>query len=564
MFYHEIKYDIDYSQSNLLWNAWGSRDHGFFHTERLPQVFDLLAREFGLKSAEELPATPSVAFDDLKVPESRLSDQAFQALQGIVGKDAASRDRTDRVFHSRGQSYHDLLRLRTNALKNYVDAVVWPSSEKQIEKILEWCGKQKVALVPYGGGSSVVGGVEALAGKHKQVLSLDLTRLDQLIELDEHSRLASFEAGIYGPRLEKILNDRGFTLGHFPQSFEYSTLGGWAAARSAGQQSSRYGKIEAMLTRLRVLTPAGPVETMRIPASATGPDMNQIMAGSEGLLGVISRATVRVHPLPEGRQYMGVIFPDFVSAVRFVEEAAQEHDLSMCRLSDPEETRLFEMLAQATRSPGALRKLKAAVQSLVLRAAGQGEGRCLVIAGMDGGMREVQGKEILVRRLIHKHGGFYAGEKPGLNWLKGRFNMPFLRNHLMERGVGVDTLETSTTYDRISEVHRETLGAIRLALPKSLAMAHISHSYHEGASLYFTVLFPMDTANPVQQWQKMKTAASDALLAHGGAISHHHGIGVDHRAHFQKQVGKTQLAALRALKAELDPHGLLNPGKLFD
>jgi len=564
MYYHEIKFDIDYSRESLHWNAWGSRDHGFFHTERLPQIFALIAREFGLGSASELPNTPSVSREELKLPESALPDAAFQALQGLVGKDRASRDREDRIYHSRGQGYHDMLRLRTNTLKTYVDAIAWPSTEKQIEKILEWCARHKVALTPYGGGSSVVGGVEALAGKHKCVLSLDMTRMDAFIELDEHSRLAAFEAGIYGPRLEKTLNDRGFTLGHFPQSFEYSTLGGWIAARSSGQQSSRYGKIEKMLTKLRVLTPAGAVETQRVPAAATGPDMNQIMTGSEGLFGVITRATLKVHPLPESRKYFGAIFPDFASALRFVEEAAQEHSLSMCRLSDSDETRLFEMLAQATRKPGGAGRIKAFLQSVVLRAAGQGEGRCLVVAGVDGALREVQGKEILSRRIIKKHGGFYAGEKTGKSWIRGRFNMPFLRNHLMERGVGVDTLETATTYDRLAELHGETLKAIRSVMPGAMAMAHVSHSYHEGASLYFTVLFPMDVANPVQQWQKMKNAASDAILNHGGNMSHHHGIGTEHRAHFQKQAGKTHLAALRALKSELDPLGLLNPGKLFD
>ena len=567
MFYHEIRFDIDYSPENQRWNGWGSHGHDWHMREHVAELKKVFVRELQ-PDGGVLPDTPSVALSDLKVPASRLKDRDLQALAAICGKNGVSADRQLRVLHSAGQSYYDVLRVRENQLKSYTDAVVFPEKEAQLVKLFGWCAKQRVALVPYGGGSSVVGGVEAQkAKKQRAVLTVNLTRMNQLLELDEYSRLARFQPGVYGPQLEKILNERGYTLGHFPQSFEYSTLGGWVAARSGGQQSNRYGKIEEMLTAVRVITPAGQIETLRVPAESAGPDWNQIIAGSEGLLGIISEVTVRIHRLPQSRRYFGILFPGFRQGVDFVREVSTEgegFDLSMARLSDEEETRMYTLLGQVTKKKTLFSPVKHAVQEAVLRAAGQGAGRCVVIAGMDGEVSHMNRQEIRLRRAVRKHGGFFAGQSVGKNWIRGRFNMPFLRNHVLDFGVGVDTLETSTTYANVEAVHRGVLEALRSVTPHVVAFCHMSHSYHEGACLYFSFMFLIDQKNPVAQWQRFKKAASDKLVELGATISHHHGVGADHVPWYRKSNQRAAIAGLQAMKKAVDPDGILNPGKVFD
>ncbi|TGL94329.1 FAD-binding oxidoreductase, partial [Leptospira barantonii] len=276
--------------------------------------------------------------------------------------------------------------LSFNTLKSFVDGVIYPSKESEISKILEYCSKNNITVIPFGGGSSVVGGLEVVKGKgQKSVLSLDTTRMDALISLDKESHLATFQAGIYGPKLEKLLNDKGFTLGHFPQSFEYSTLGGWIAARSAGQQSNRYGKIEEILTCLKVITPTGAVETLREPASSTGPNLNHIFAGSEGLLGIITEATIKVHKLPETRKYFGIVFPNFAAGVDFIRDVNhKEIPTSMIRLSDTNETRLYQTLGTLGKKNTPIRWIKNLIQNQVLKMNSIGDDKCVILLGLDG------------------------------------------------------------------------------------------------------------------------------------------------------------------------------------
>ncbi|MCB1323524.1 MAG: FAD-binding oxidoreductase, partial [Leptospiraceae bacterium] len=544
-YYHEIKYDINYAREQQRWNAWGSLDHDFLGRDHMPRILQLIRQELDVTS--DLSRTPSISIEDVRLPGIRLKEKELSELHGIVGKSHVRSDDQDRILHSVGQSYFDIIRLRTNTVKHFVDAVAYPLDDKEIHKILSWCEKNKVALVPYGGGSSVVGGVEAIkTGKQKAVISLDLSRLNRPVMLDEYSRLAEFEAGIYGPQLEEFLNRRGFTLGHFPQSFEYSTLGGWVAARSAGQQSNHYGSIHKLVHALRLVTSSGTVQVGGYPSSATGPDLNEFFTGSEGLYGVITSVTVKVHRLPEERRYFGIFFPDFKRGVEFVREVSEEGgELSMVRLSDPAESRLLGLLGQATKSNGIIQKIQNAIQELILKSFGQPEGRCMVIAGIDGDREYANRLEILLRGQIRKYDGFFAGQSPGKRWMRTRFNMPFLRNHIMESNIGVDTLETATTYSRIHELHAAVLEALQSATPHATAMCHLSHSYHDGACLYFTIIFLVDYKDPVAQWKRIKKAASEAVLKHGGTISHHHGVGADHKSWFQQQTDKTVLSGLR-------------------
>ncbi|TGK59957.1 FAD-binding oxidoreductase [Leptospira wolffii] len=562
MFYHELNPNIDYSRSNLRWNAWGANDQDFGRKAQMPEILKLLQREFKLESIRETPAVPLESF---KLPNPKLSPSDLKTLQGILGKDRLKTDRYERVFHSAGKSYYDVLRFHTNTLKNYVDAVAYPKKDSEVKAILEYCSKSKITVIPFGGGSSVVGGLEVIKGKgQKAVLSLDTTLMTDLIAFDPISQTATFQAGIYGPKLEYGLNLKGYTLGHFPQSFEYSTLGGWVAARSAGQQSNRYGKIEEILSSVKLISPSGTVETLRAPAASIGPDWNQIVAGSEGLLGVITEVTVKIHKIPETRKYFGIVFPNLKTSIDFVRQTNHaEIKTSMLRLSDANETRLYEYLGELGKKNTFSRILKKSLQSLVLRWMGLGEGKCVVLVGLDGSRSEVNHSFKSMKPIWKKFGGLFAGEHLGQNWIHGRYNMPFLRNHIMQYGLGVDTMETSTTYDRLEELHAAGIDALQKSIPGCIAMCHLSHSYHDGACLYYTILFPMDEKKPEEQWFRMKKKVSDAFFAHKAPISHHHGVGLDHKTWYQNALGKPGIEALNGLKKSLDQKEILNPGKVF-
>lgn len=562
MFYTELNAKIDYSRDNLRWNAWGAYGQDFFRVGQMQEILAFLADEFKIS---DIRKTPPVALEEITLPKSSFSPAQIRELGKICGGKNFSTERRERVLHSAGRSYYDVLRLSFNTLKSFVDGVIYPSKESEVSKILEYCSKNNITVIPFGGGSSVVGGLEVVKGKgQKSVLSLDTTRMDALIALDKESHLATFQAGIYGPKLEKLLNDKGFTLGHFPQSFEYSTLGGWIAARSAGQQSNRYGKIEEILTCLKVITPSGAVETLREPASSTGPDLNQIFAGSEGLLGIITEATIKVHKLPETRKYFGIVFPNFAAGVDFIRDVNhREIPTSMIRLSDTNETRLYQTLGTLGKKNTPIRWIKNLIQNQVLKWKSLGEDKCVILLGLDGSKVDVAQNFAKIKPLIGKHKGLYAGTHLGEQWIHSRYNMPFLRNHVMENGIGVDTMETSTTYDRVLNLHKEGIASLEKSIPGSIAMCHISHSYHEGACLYYTIIFPMDEKKPADQWFKMKRTVSDTFFQNGAPISHHHGVGFDHKAWYEKATSKPALLGLKAFKKELDKKEILNPGKVF-
>ncbi|MBX7059187.1 MAG: FAD-binding oxidoreductase [Leptospirales bacterium] len=559
-FYPEIKYDINYARENLRWNGWGAYDHPFLLEKQMPAILKRLHAAIGIVDSR---STPSIAQERLRMPSCRLKRSQLAALERILGRGQLSTSRLDRILHSRGQSYYDLIRIRNGLLGHWVDGVAFPRNEATLLKLFRWAESNRCALVPVGGASSVVGGIEALPGKCRSVLALNLQEFRGLLSFDEESRIATFGAGAYGPLVEAALNQRGYTLGHFPQSFEYSTIGGWAAARSAGQQSMRYGKIEDLIVALRIVTPQGVIETLRAPAQAAGPDLKNALVGSEGIFGVISQVTVHIRPLPERRSYFAAYFPDFSHGLAFVREASGL-GLAMARLSDAAETRMLEQLAYAGGRSGMLARVKQSLQDRFLRLIGMHSQRSLAVIGVEGERTECDALEARARKALRRHGGFFVGYGPGRSWLRGRFNMPFLRNHLMDQGIGVDTMETSVQYSKLSQLHQSVLQTLSAATRHNVSMAHVSHSYADGACLYFTTMFDIDERNPVDQWRRLKRATTESIIAAGGSLSHHHGVGADHRAWYSRTYGKHAAALLAAWKRDLDPGGILNPDKVFN
>jgi len=550
-------------RSTLRWNGWGFARHedNFADATRL---WPFLAEALG---TPDLPHTPAKTLAESTLAPSTLAfgDLApFQQAGCEIGMTPE-----DRAFHTRGDSYRDLLDLRGGKLDPAPDAVIYPKDAAACQRAIELADKAGLALVPFGGGTSVVGGVSPLKGSHRGVLAIDTTKLDKLISVDRASLRATAEAGIYGPFLEQKLNAQGVTLGHYPQSFEFSTLGGWIAARGAGQQSNRYGKAEEWLVSARLATPKGPWATEAFPASSAGPRLTDLVAGSEGTLGLITEATFQVHERPTARDYRAYLFPSFEAgreAIRHIIQA--DIPVSSLRLSDEDETHFFGALSRLTSPPKTAHKL----QDAYLKLRGFGGARCALIAGAEGDEGLVAYARSAIATIVRKHGALAAGTSPAKNWLKGRFHGPYLRDPLMDRGLGVDTLETAASWADIPKLY----SAVRAALLETtrrvsengahgICLAHISHSYRDGASLYFTYLWPRSTGGldaEIAEWHAIKSAASDAIATNGGTISHHHGAGTDHAKWMADEKGATSMAVLRALKAELDPNGIMNPGKL--
>src|SRR4051794_5706753 len=482
-----------------------------------------------------------------------------RALVEAVGEESVFVGDEDRLRHAVGRGYLDLARLRNGALEAAPDAVLMPRSAMSLQRVLEVCATEGIAVVPFGGGTSVVGGVEPARGTHGRLISLDLGALRDVV-VDERSLTARLGAGLRGPEAETALVRFGLTLGHFPQSFEYATIGGFAATRSAGQASSGYGRFDALVSSVRLLAPAGELATLETPHTAAGPALRELVIGSEGVLGVIPDVTVRVRPAPAVKRYEAWMAESFEAGSEIVRSLAQGPGLpEIIRVSDEEET-------EGTLALSGPRGLSGQLFDgyLGLR---RRRGGALMIVGFEGDEEHVARKRALTVRALREGGAAYLGQAAGQAWEHGRYRGPYLRDTLMGRGAMVETLETSHTWSRFEELHTAVGAAIRSALAEQgtpgLVFCHLSHAYADGASLYFTFISRARRDAVLEQWRAAKQAASEAIVAHGGTITHHHAIGRDHRPYMEAEVGATGLDVLRAVKEQLDPAGIMNPGKLL-
>lgn len=545
-------------RQKLRWNGWGWVEAPDVLGDKAEAVWAWVARTMRLAS---LPSTPAKPLTEITLPAPRLDAGCMARLKDLVAADAdpgsaVMTDAYERAFHARGRSYHDLLHLRAGRLETAPDAVVYPISEDEVLRVVQFAVRENIAVTAFGGGSSVVGGVTPLVAKgQKGVITVDMTRMDRILEIDETALVARVQAGIYGPQLEEALQAKGFTLGHYPQSFEFSTLGGWIAPRSAGHQSNKYGKAEHWLVSARVATPQGIWETEGFPGSAAGPQCRDLIAGSEGVLGIITDAVIKIHRVPEVKDYRGYLFASFEAGVAATRDMMQSGvATAMIRLSDLSETFFYNAL-----DTGGVGADSPAVF-------------CVMIVGLEGGRSEVDHALERSRAIIKQHGGLHMGETLGASWYEKRFLTPYLRDPMMDRGLGVDTLETATRWSNIVPLHGMVTKAIEDALAANAAfangacgivMAHISHCYRDGASLYFTFAFPRVLDREVEQWLAVKQAASDTISAQGGTISHHHGVGIDHLPWIAHEKGPIGMDVLKAVKTRVDPTGIMNPGKLL-
>jgi alkyldihydroxyacetonephosphate synthase len=528
------------------WNGWGEEAYDYpLPASAVPFLTQVLgpARPPRDASLEQVVAA---------VPESRLP------LHVLVHTEAI-----ERLRHALGQSLPDWIGLRSGRVPAFPDGIAYPESNEQVQELLAWAGEVGACVIPYGGGTSVVGHINVLPGG-APTLTMDLRRMGRLLALDEVSQLATFGAGVFGPDLEAQLRAQGLTLGHYPQSFEHSTLGGWIVTRSNGQQSLGYGRIEALFAGGRMESPAGTLFLPPFPASAAGPDLREMVLGSEGRLGILTEATVRVRSLPEQEEFRAVFFPDFEHGRLAVQHMMQARvPLSMLRVSTALETETTLRLS------GHERLVRLLTQVLCWR--GVGEQRSMLVLGITGSREAVEFGRREALAICAQHSGVHMGRLLGNEWFKSRFRAPYLRNTLWEAGYALDTLETATQWSNVSHMVEAIEQALRSGLQRIeeqvLAFSHLSHQYPTGSNVYTTYLYRVpesgDPDEALHRWQQLKTAATQAIMNAGGTITHQHGIGTDHRPYLVHEKGVLGMSALHDVCERFDPHGIMNPGKLL-
>ncbi|MGD2177261.1 MAG: FAD-binding oxidoreductase [Anaerolineae bacterium] len=556
---------------NLRWWGWGTLDKTY-SLEGRPAFWPRLQEWLALAEETLEQETPPLALEDISLPASRLDDPMLTSLRKVLGEEPVQTDKRSRVEHAYGKSYRDLVRIRAGHIPNPPDGVAYPNEEAEIASLLTWAAERAVTVIPFGGGSSVLGGVEP-PRDGRPTITLDMAKLDRVVSVDPESRTARIQAGARGPEIEAQLNEHGLTLGHFPQSFEFSTLGGWIATRAAGQNSVGYGKIEEMTQAVRVVTPTGIIETKDVPASATGPSIREMTIGSEGIYGVITEATMRIHPQPQIQDYRGILFHSFEDGIKACRELMQSRDLrpSIVRLSDASETAGYAALAHEHRG---LRRLFDPLAQWYLKAHNHDldGGSALMLLGFDGDRAWIPRQWELALEICPDYGGLLLGRSIGRSWKRDRFTQPYLRDTLLDRSILVDTLETATNWSNLTRLYAAMVEALKGAITNNgggpgYVMTHVSHAYEQGASLYSTFLGrQIPTSDPLAkqaQWEGIKEVATDAIVAAGGTLSHHHGVGRDHVPWLKEEIGQVGVKALRAFKQSLDPTETMNPGILL-
>src|SRR4051794_23998809 len=550
----------------MKWWGWGDEGVAFTHEDK-PDLAPFIEREIGVDITAP-PARP-VAFESLDIPEPALDDDLRAALEAAVGPANVSTDALDRVVHARGKSLRDLVRHRRGDLGRLPDAVVRPGAEPEVEAVVRAVLEADAVVIPFGGGTNIAGSLEAPGEEERTVVSLDLGRLRRVLKIDEASGLARIEAGALGPDIERQLEGRGFTLGHFPDSFTHSTLGGWIATRSSGMQSDKYGDITDLTRAVRVVTPAGVLATRPVPHTSTGPSVREMVLGSEGRVGVITEATVHVHRVPERRTILGYLFPDWPRALAAMREIAESDAApSVTRVSDGPETR-FSFATK--KDPTVLDRVKsrALAEYLGRRRGWDLEDMCLAFIGYEGGARHVVAQRRLVGRIVSRYGGLGIGSGPGELYDQKKFDTPYIRDYLLDRGALGDVSETSAPWSALPGLYDAVMAAARGAFAdvgvRGYVMCHLSHSYHAGACLYFTFAFkPRAGRDALEQYDRVKSAVQQTFIDCGATLSHHHAVGTEHARWLEEDISAPGVAMLRGLFAGIDPGGNLNPGKIVD
>ena len=532
---------------------WGAPDQ-FKHPNS--GLVRLMLDTFGM-SCTDMMVPLDLALDPVEVEVPvKLAAKHLDFFREVCGAENVRTDVYTRIHRSYGGGMIDALRLRKHIVQNIADAVVAPRSQAEIEKLVEYCNKNDVAMYVFGGGSSVTRGFEAVKGG----VSIDMSvHMNRVVRFNEVDQTITVEAGMSGPALEDLLNhapeklgaQRRYTCGHFPQSFEYSSVGGWVVTRGAGQNSTYYGKIEDIVFSQEYVTPKGVFKTCEVPRCATGPDFDQIMMGSEGTFGILTNVTLKLSRyLPQNRRRYSYMFKNWQDAREACREIMQSEFgfPSVFRLSDPEETDVAMKLYH----------IEGTIADSVLKLFGyQPMQKCLLLGhteGERGFSRHVNAK---IRQICRKYGAFDISFAPVTsNWEKGRFRDPYMREDLQDFGILIDTLECAVTWSQMEQVHKSVRAFVK-SRPQTVCMTHLSHAYPQGGNLYFIFIAKMNT---IKEYLDLQYGILEAIQKSGAAMSHHHGMGKQTSPWLEGQIGTAQMDVIRSLKEHFDPNFIMNPG----
>lgn len=549
---------------HMKWWGWGVEGVGFNYLDK-PRFAPFVLSEVGVDVTT--PGNAALDFEDLDIPKSRLGDELRGVLTEIVGAEFATSEDMERVVHAYGKSVRDLIRLRRGYLPRIPDVVIYPSTTEETQAIVDAVIAADAVLIPFGGGSNISGSLEADPHEDRAIVSLDLGRMNKVIEIDTESGLATIGAGTLGPDIEAQLNPQGWTMGHFPDSFTHSTLGGWIATRSSGMQSDRYGDI-ADITRGLTMAMPGETLTLRpLPSSSTGPSVREMVLGSEGRLGVITEAVVNVHKIAEERQIIAYFFPDFASALLAAKEIKESDvDPLVVRISDHRETAFT--FATSKKSKGVSKYVTQGLMKYLTHKGWDLSKMCLSFIGYEGGKSYNATQRKQVKQIVTKHGGIVVGKGPGILYDQKKFDTPYIRDFLLDRGATADVSETAAPWGDLKPLYNNVIAAVENAFEEigcqGYVMCHLSHNYHSGACLYFTFAFVYEgsTEETLHKYDVVKRAAQSTFLASHGTLSHHHGVGLEHSPWMAQDISPAGQNMIAGLFSAVDAGSNLNPGKI--
>jgi alkyldihydroxyacetonephosphate synthase len=550
---------------HMKWWGWGVEGVSFHH-ENKPAFRPFVINAIDLDV--NTPATAPMSLDDLAIPTPMISDQLLTELADAVGAENAVQDDLDRIVHTYGKSARDLLRIRVGDIPRVPDVVVYPGDEAEVQLVVDRAVAADAVIIPYGGGSNISGSLHAPEDETRPVISLDLGRLDQVIDIDEESGLARVQAGVQGPDLEEQLGARGWTLGHFPDSFTHSTLGGWVATRSSGMQSDKYGDISDIARGMRVVMPGKVLQVRPLPHTSTGPSVREMVLGSEGRLGVITEVTVQVHRIPEVRLILGYLFPSWEAGLAAMHDiSTSDAHPSITRVSDAKET-AFSFATRRKSSRVSISSLISKGLMKVLQRRGwKLDEVCLSFIGYEGGKPHVARQKAIVKDIVGRHGGIVVGKGPGELYDQKKFDTPYIRDFLLDRGAIGDVSETAAPWSKLLPLYTNVLAAAEKVFAhlgvSGWIMCHLSHSYHSGACLYFTFAFKHDGVDPLGQYEQLKNAIQQAFVDSAGTLSHHHAVGTEHAAWLEQDISAPGVHMIDGLFMAMDPGRNFNPGKII-
>jgi alkyldihydroxyacetonephosphate synthase len=548
----------------MKWWGWGVDGVGFHHEDK-PGFAPFVKYAVGLDlHTAQRAGEPS--FADLSVPQSIASPAFVAALTAIVGAEHATTDDLVRVIHTYGKSLRDLVRIRSNAIKRTPDVVVYPADESQVQAVVDAAIAEDAVIIPFGGGSNIGGSLEPIANETRPIVSLDLGRMREVLDIDSDAGLARIQAGAQGPDLEAQLNARGWTIGHFPDSFTHSTVGGWVATRSSGMQSDKYGDIADIARGLRVVRPGGVLVLRPLPSTSSGPSVREMILGSEGRLGVITEVTVQVHRVPAKRDVYAYFFPNWKAGIAAMQAIAESDATpSITRISDSRETG-FSLATSKARTGFSKFTAETVLPALMRRRGWNLDDICLSFIGFEGGVAHAKRQKSLVDAIVKAHGGMGVGTGPGILYDQKKFDTPYLRDFLLDMGAAGDVSETAAPWSKLVALHANVYAAAQSAYDElgihGWIMSHMSHSYHSGACLYFTFAFTFGD-DPLGEYNRVKNAIQQAFVDSDGTISHHHGVGLEHSPWLAEDISPEGVKVMSALFGAADSGSNFNPGKIL-